>query len=354
MQAITRGLDDIEQHILLPSVDRSYTTTVFNSVRGGRTYDYREPEIKRYVFRNARAISGSQTGQYPGVLCGRDFHLGDFGKGNKASRSRTPFWAELDPKRKGVEMSLHLEDKETHTCTEPVNVVFNLGFYYHWFYEDLALFTFMRANDHKIITRELTAYQWESLDSMPDIKSRIVELPAPWIVDAPEIHTYTKPDSGQGATGHWVAEFLRETYRPRPARPHRRIYISRNSDSAARGVDNEDEVRDYLEARGFEYFDSFARLDLQAKVDLLHETELAISAAGSNLSHVYAMQPGTRIIDFNHRFLTGVEHWYKSVGTVAQLDWTSCGMQTGSASGRARTKNNNMIVDTDLLGKAIG
>ena len=65
MQVITRGLDNIQQHILRPSVERSYTTTVFNSGRASRTYNYREPEIKQYVFQNAQAISGSQTGQYP-------------------------------------------------------------------------------------------------------------------------------------------------------------------------------------------------------------------------------------------------------------------------------------------------
>jgi len=354
MQVITHGLDKIEQHILRPSVKRSYTTTVFNSEKVSHTYNYQEPEIKEYVFPGGIAISGSQTGHFPGVVCGSDFHLGDFGKGNKASRSQSPFWDLLDPKHMGKQIDLHVEDKKCHTFTEPVNIIFNLGFYYHWFYEDLALLTFMRNNTHKIITNQLTEYQRESLESMPDIKARIVELPSPWVIEAPEIHVYSKPDSGQGATGHWVAEFLRTTYRPKPAQPHRRIYISRNSDSAARGVDNEDEVRRFLEARGFEYFDSFARLDLQAKVDLLHETSVVVSAAGSNLSHVYAMQPNTRVIDFNHKFLTGVEQWYKSVGTVAQLEWTSCGMQTGSASGRARLKNNNLIVDTALLEEAIG
>ena len=311
MQVITHGLDKIEQHILRPSVKRSYTTTVFNSEKVSHTYNYQEPEIKEYVFPGGIAISGSQTGHFPGVVCGSDFHLGDFGKGNKASRSQSPFWDLLDPKHMGKQIDLHVEDKKCHTFTEPVNIIFNLGFYYHWFYEDLALLTFMRNNTHKIITNQLTEYQRESLESMPDIKARIVELPSPWVIEAPEIHVYSKPD-------------------------------------------NEDEVRQFLEARGFEYFDSFARLDLQAKVDLLHETSVVVSAAGSNLSHVYAMQPNTRVIDFNHKFLTGVEQWYKSVGTVAQLEWTSCGMQTGSASGRARLKNNNLIVDTALLEEAIG
>mgnify|MGYP003323412577 FL=1 len=204
MQVITRGLDNIQQHILRPSVERSYTTTVFNSGRASRTYNYREPEIKQYVFQNARAISGSQTGQYPGIVCGHDFHIGDFGKGNKASRSNSPFWDMLDPKHMGKQIELHTEDKKTHMFTEPVNIIFNLSFYYHWFYEDLPLLTLMRNNNHKIITNPLTAYQWESLQGMPDIQARIVELPQPWIVEAPEIHTYTKPDSGQGATGHWV------------------------------------------------------------------------------------------------------------------------------------------------------
>lgn len=353
MKVITRGLDDIKQNILRPSVERSYTTTVFNTKKVEHTYNYIEPTIKEYVFTQGRAISGSQTGQYPGVVCGQNFHIGDFGKANKASRSQSPFWNRLDPKNLNQDMILHVEDKKVHTFTEPVNIIFNLGFYYHWFYEDLPLLAEMRHNNYKIVTRELTEYQKESLAAMPDILARIVELPSPWIVEAPEIHVYTKPDKKQGATGHWVAEFLRSTYKPKSAQPHRRIYISRNSDAAARGVDNEGEVRDFLEARGFEYFESFAQLDLQAKVDLLHETSVVISAAGSNLSHVYAMQPNTRVIEFNHQFLTGVEHWYKSVGTVAQLNWTSCGMQTGSASVRARRKNNNIIVDTDLLKRAM-
>lgn len=354
MQVITRSLDDISQHTIRDGVERSYTTRVFNSEEVTHTYHYAEPEIREYVFTEGRAISGSLTGHHPGVVCGENLYLGDFAKGNKASRSQSPFWKLLDPKHLGKRMELRLEDKQTHRFTEPINIIFNLGFYYHWFYEDLPLLAHMRANDHKIVTNTLTEYQRESLQAMPDVLARIVELPQPWVAQAPEIHLFTKPDSGQGATGHWVAEFLRDTYKPRQARPHRRIYISRNSDSAARGVDNESEVRAFLEARGFEYFDSFARLSLQAKVDLLHETSVVVSAAGSNLSHVYAMQPNTRVIEFNHRFLTGVEHWYKSVGTVAQLDWTSCGMATGSASGRARIKNNNLVVDTELLARAIG
>ena len=354
MQVITCGLDKIEQHILRPSVERSYTTTVFNSEKVSHTYNYQEPEIKEYVFPEGIAISGSQTGHFPGVVCGSNFYLGDFCKGNKLSRSQTPFWYKLNPKQKGIEMSLHVEDKEErHTFTEPVNLAFSLNYYYHWFYEDLPLFKYMRNNSYKIITNKLTAYQHESLASLPDIKARIVEVSTPCVIEAPEFHAYTKPDSGGGATGHWVANFLRDTYKPKHTTPHRKIYISRNADAKARGVDNEDEVRGFLEARGFEYFDSFAKISLQDKVDLLHETSVVVSPAGSNLTHVYAMQPDTRVIEFNHQFLTGVEHWYKSAGTVSGLQWTSCGMATGTASARARLKNNNIVVSTQLLGEAL-
>ena len=104
MQVITRGLDNIKQHTLRPSVERTYTTRVFNSEEETHTYQYREPEIREYVFPQGRAISGSQTGQYPGLVCGSDFHLGDFGKGNKLSRSQSPFWDLLDPKHKGKQI----------------------------------------------------------------------------------------------------------------------------------------------------------------------------------------------------------------------------------------------------------
>jgi hypothetical protein len=59
------------------------------------------------------------------------------------------------------------------------------------------------------------------------------------------------------------------------------------------------------------------------------------------------------VVDFNHKFLLDTEHWYNNIGDVAGLKWITCGMETGSPAKRANMKNNNLVVDIKLLGKAL-
>jgi len=316
--------------------------------------EYTENTITEYIIPSGTAISGSDSGHYFGVICDSNFYFGNPTKGNKVSRTASPFWKKFHPKKSlGTQIEFQIEDKPKHTFSDPVNLSFSLNAYWHWFNEDLPLFKYFRTNDHKIITNELSAWQKESLEHLPDIRDRIVELATPCVVEAPEFHMFTKPDGTVGKNSAWTTEFLMDTFLPARSSQDRKIYISRNKDAQARGVDNEDEVREFLGSQGFEFYENFSELSLQYKLDLLHSCQVVVSATGANLSHVYAMRPGTKVVDFNHKFLLDTEHWYNNIGNAAGLKWITCGMETGSPAKRPKIKNNNLLVDVKLLGKAL-
>jgi len=288
------------------------------------------------------------------VICDSNFYFGNPTKGNKLSRTKSPFWKKFHPKKSlGTHIEFLIEDKPKHIFSDPVNLSFSLNAYWHWFNEDLPLFKYFRTNDHKIITNKLSAWQKESLEHLPDIRDRIVELDTPCVVEAPEFHMFTKPDGTVGKNSAWTTKFLMDTFLPAKSSQDRKIYISRNKDAQARGVDNEDEVREFLGLQGFEFYENFSELSLQDKLDLLHSCQVVVSATGANLSHVYAMRPGTKVVDFNHKFLLDTEHWYNNIGNAAGLKWITCGMETGSPAKRPKIKNNNLLVDVKLLGKAL-
>ena len=182
---------------------------------------------------------------------------------------------------------------------------------------------------------------------------RIVQLDTPCVIKSPRFHAFTKPDNGGGRNAKWTTEFLKDNFKAKAGAPVKKIYISRNADAEARGVDNEEQVKDFLRPLGFQFYDKFSALTLQEKVDLLHSCEVVISATGANLTHVYAMQPRTTVIDFNHKFLLETEYWYNNVGDTAGLNWVTCGMPTGSPAKRPKLKNINLIVSIEILEQAI-
>ena len=348
------NLDSVTQHTHYKGNTRSYDITILDPAERTHRIEYTENTITEYIIPSGTAISGSDSGHYFGVICDSNFYFGNPTKGNKLSRTKSPFWKKFHPKKSlGTHIEFLIEDKPKHIFSDPVNLSFSLNAYWHWFNEDLPLFKYFRTNDHKIITNKLSAWQKESLEHLPDIRDRIVELDTPCVVEAPEFHMFTKPDGTVGKNSAWTTKFLMDTFLPAKSSQDRKIYISRNKDAQARGVDNEDEVREFLGLQGFEFYENFSELSLQDKLDLLHSCQVVVSATGANLSHVYAMRPGTKVVDFNHKFLLDTEHWYNNIGNAAGLKWITCGMETGSPAKRPKMKNNNLVVDIKLLGKAL-
>ena len=345
------GIDRILHH---SGKDRSYDVTIIDGKVKRHNFQYTENNIEEYIIEGGLAISGSNSRHYFGIISNNNFYYGHFSKGNKTSRTKSSFWKYFHPKKNlHVPTQFDIEGKKQYTFTDPINLCFSLNAYWHWFNEDLPLFRYLRTNDFQILTNKLTDWQLESIEYFPDIKKRIVQLDTPCVIKSPRFHAFTKPDNGGGRNAKWTTEFLKDNFKAKAGAPVKKIYISRNADAEARGVDNEAQVKDFLRPLGFEFYDKFSALTLQEKVDLLHSCEVVISATGANLTHVYAMQPRTTVIDFNHKFLLETEYWYNNVGDTAGLNWVTCGMPTGSPTKRPKLKNNNLIVSIETLEQAI-
>ena len=353
MKASITGSNLLESKILYTGKQRSYTVDLVDGKTRGHNFSYKENNIREYVFKDALALSGSRTHHYFGVLKDKKYYFQDWSKGNRSARTDSDFWTNLPVKKLGSDVDFIIEDKPVVKFNEPINLFFSINAYWHWFMEDLPLFKFLRLNDYKIVTNKLSIWQKESIAFFPDIEKRIIEVDTPCVVDAPEYHVFSKPDGGAGKNCEWVSHFLKEHFKPTGnSVANKKIYISRN-DAEARAVDNEDEVKDFLSARGFEIVESFSKVGLQEKINLFSQAKLVVSPTGANLCHVYAMPSKSKVIDFNHKFLLRDEHWYNNIGSATNLDWTTIGAVTGSRNKRPRERNRNLILETEVLGEII-
>ncbi len=353
MIASITGSNSLDSKILYTGKQRSYTVNLVDGETKGHNFTYKEKDIREYVFDDAIALSGSRTHHFFGILKDKKYFFQDWSKGNRSARTDSDFWINLPVKDLGTEVDFSIEDKSVVKFDHPVNLLFSINAYWHWFMEDLPLFKYLRLNDHKIITNKLTSWQKESIAFFPDIESRIVEVDTPCVVDAPEYHVFSKPDGGAGRNCEWVSHFLKQNFKPTTnSVADKKIYISRN-DAEARAVDNEDEVKNFLSEQGFEIIESFSKVGLQEKIDLFSQSKLVVCPTGANLCHVYAMPSKSKVIDFNHKFLLTDEHWYNNIGSANNLEWTTIGAVTGSRNKRPRERNRNLILNTKVLGGII-
>ena len=332
---------------------RHYDIEITNKNVFSHTFNYQESNVDEYVINNAVGISGSRSHHYFGIIKNQNYYFTGWCKGNKASRSTSDFWKILPANNIGATISVDINNKNTVEFNEPVNLLFSINAYWHWFCEDLPLFKFLRTNSYKIVTNKLSAWQRESISFFPDIAERIVEVETPAVIKSPELHLFSKPDGGAGRNASWVTHFLKENFNPSTDyTPNKKIYISRN-DAQARAVDNEDEVKSFLSAKGFDLYDNFAQYSLQQKIDMFNQAQLVVSPTGANLCHCYAMQPNTTVIDFNHEFLLTDEHWYNNIGSASSLTWKTFAAGTGKRNLRPRERNRNLVVDLNTLNNTI-
>ena len=332
---------------------RYYKIEIDNGKIFSHKFDYVESNVNEYTITNAVGISGSRSHHYFGIIKDQNYYFQEWSKGCKPARTDSDFWKKLPVKNTVVETKFDIDNKNTIKFNEPVNLLFSINAYWHWFCEDLPLFKFLRTNSYKIVTNKLSSWQRESISFFPDIAERIVEVETPAVIESPKYHLFSKPDGGAGRNASWVTKFLKENFKPSTNyKPNKKIYISRN-DAQARAVDNEQEVKEFLSAKGFELYDNFAQYSLQQKIDIFNQAQLVVSPTGANLCHCYAMQPHTTVIDFNHRFLLTDEHWYNNIGDASSLKWKTFAAATGKKNVRPRERNRNLIVDLNTLNNTI-
>ena len=370
MELIEADCTDIEQRIIRKSETRKYTTNLFESKYPTwsiqpeeHIFYYDENPVIEYVFKDGYGISGNRQNGMFGIFHNNKFYYKDFAKQAVAFRKDSEFWNENNGSLEIVTNNPHLR---VYDSAKPVNMLFSINLYWHWFCEDLpTIYTMLTENEHKVFINKLNEWQKESLTMMMstmnlDFDDRINELDTPCIVNAPLIYTYSYPAmSFRGKSSHWVAKLLNERLKPSFAQNtyEEKIYISRG-DAEARVVENESEVIDTLKQKGFIIYDNFSKLSVQQKVDIFHKSSIVISPTGAGLTHCHSMRPGTTVIDFNHEFELREECGWNNIGTANEIDWITFSAITsyepaGSAAGGVKAKNRNLIVDIGILEKVL-
>jgi len=87
-------------------------------------------------------------------------------------------------------------------------------------------------------------------------------------------------------------EYLRGKALPAP---HQKLYVSRGS-KGARGVVNDDEIVEYLEARGFTTVRA-ENLTVEQQADLFASASVVLGPHGAGFSNIVFCQPGTKVIE---------------------------------------------------------
>ena len=335
--------------------NRDYTVTFIEHTSKSFQFKYIERPTIEYIFNKGFAISGAKRHGRFGIVVDDKFYCDEFSKDGKPFRRESDFWAADDFEDT---FNLNIKNIPTIELQEEINLWFNIGEYWHWFCEDVPLIEQFRTNAFPIISNKLNTWQKESLIFFPDIATRLVEVDTPCILKAPAYHTFSYPAiSRRGKTSSWVPKFLHENMGPSVNfKPTEKIYISRG-DAQARVVENENQVKEYLKSKGFVCYDNFSQLNMQQKIDAFAKAAIVVGPTGSNLTHCTSMQSGSTIIDFNHSFELENECGWNSLGTGIGINWYSFPATTGAQGPRSgkglKQKNNNLIVDIEILKKAI-
>ena len=342
--------------VIKPAEKRHYTIS-------GREFKYISPSCEIVTFDNALALSGSWEHGLAGIVKDNNFYHNRFSKDANNFRVKSPFWKEA---RGSFNLDLEYSDR---IKSEECFTWFNIGQYWHWFFEDLPLVeAFRKKPDIPIYTNHLTQWQLDSLDYFPEIKNRVVQVDTPVVIEAKKVHVVTYPAvSYRGKASSWVADFLRFNLEPNFENPNtrpQRIYISRN-DAVARNVANESELLDMLvneydfTAINTHKDNSMASKSLQEKINMFAAAKVVVSPTGAGLTHVHAMSPQSTVVDFNHSFEVNEECGWNNIAVPCRLKWHTIEAETlDMPEERPKLKNSHMNVNVnkvrEVLKYAIG
>jgi len=337
-----------EGQTIHPPCKRSYTVGVMN-------FQYTAPSCQLVKFEDCTALSGSWEHGLAGIIQEDNFYHSRFTKDAVNFRSKSPFW-----KLAQGQFNIDIEGADVHQVDQAISW-FNIGQYWHWFLEDLPLIeAFRTIPDVPIYTNYLTQFQLDSLSYFPDIVDRLRQINTPAILKAKTIYVATYPAiSYRGKAAKWASHFLRDNLKPSNQSSHKRIYISRN-DAVARNVKNEHSVLEMLTKRyGFTPINidretSMSRMSLEQKINLFAGADIVVSPTGAGLTHVHAMNKGTNVIDFNHKFEINEECGWNNIGDAVGLNWNTFGATTLEMPvERPKPKNSHMYVDINVLEKVL-
>lgn len=331
---------------IYPSEYREYSIS-------GRQFSYTAPSSEIVTFDDCVLTSGSWEHGLAGIVKDDKFYHERFTKDANNFRTKSPFWSNA---RNQFNIDIESSLFDSYEVDE-IFTWFNIGQYWHWFFEDLPLIdAFRKKPDIPIVTNTLLQFQLDSLDFFPDIKERVQAVDTPAIIKAKTVHTVTYPAiSYRGRVASWAVNFLKDNLKSREEADHKKIYISRN-DAVARNVTNEPAVIDMLVKEfGFTPINthktnSMSGMTLEEKLGLFAGADIVVSPTGAGLTHTHAMKAGGTVIDFNHSFEVAEECGWNNIADVCGLNWHTLEAETGEIpEERPKPKNAHMKVNVDLL-----
>jgi len=335
-----------EGTVVEPGEKRKYNVS-------GMEFVYTAPSCEIVTFKNCTLTSGSWEHGLAGVIKDDLFYHSRFTKDASNFRTKSPFWSNA----RG-DFSVDLESDFFYNYTmDEVFTWFNIGQYWHWFFEDLPLIkAFRQKPDIPIVINSPLQYQLDSLDFFPDIKERLCVVDTPAIINAKKVHAVTYPAiSDRGRVATWATKFLKDNLVTEEEGEFKRVYISRN-DAIARNVKNEPALIDMLvDEFGFVPFNthktnSMSSMPLKEKLKLFAAADIIVSPTGAGLTHTHAMKPGGIVVDFNHSFEVAEECGWNNIADVCGLNWHTIEAETKEIPAeRPKPKNAHMEVDIQQL-----
>ena len=177
--------------------------------------------------------------------------------------------------------------------------------YYHWVFDalpKLALYSTFHFDG--VIAPATMGFQRDSL-RMAGCR-RVVALDRRCRFIAEEL-LVASPPGVSGNPSPWMIQFLRDTFGiSGPRSGNRYLYVSRQG--SRRSVTNEEDVRTFLVARGFEIIQP-GSLGFAEQVRLFSEAAVVVGPHGAGLTNLAFCPPGTRVVECFHPNYVNLCYW---------------------------------------------
>lgn len=186
------------------------------------------------------------------------------------------------------------------------NVAAAEGNYFHWFVDALSrLFLIERFHsldtiDHVLVPPLKYDFQWDSLAALGFERSQIIELQPLQCLQFDCLLASSAPrGKGSSISPGWAIDKFNKILRKKAASTlsvaGKKVYISRR-DAPNRMFLNEDQVRDFLEKRGFDVVE-LTPLNLFQKIAVFRDADLIVSQTGAGLTNLMFCHSNVKVLE---------------------------------------------------------
>lgn len=225
--------------------------------------------------------------------------------------------------------------------------------YYHWYSECLTRLAV--ARNYKdvpiLISKDLNAWQRESLELLGVNRSRLVEVDE----ECYEVESllFASFPGRTGLMSDWAFAWLRDRFRGAvPSRPGKRIYIGRQA-VAHRKVSNEAALISALAPLGFTPVEGYS-LKENEKIALMRDAEIVVGIHGAGMTNILFAPQGATVIEIlDPEHLVGC--YYSMAAGLGHEYWCLLGENVSRSAGTPVRKGfDDIRVSIDGVLETIG